>query len=130
MKHEATEKVLDAIRKVLAGEVYLGPKIANTLLSRFVSTRVDPGKSPLDALSDRELEIFNLIGQGLATRQIAEKLSLGTKTVDTHREHIKQKLGFADGQRAAAFRDPTYARRRVSAVTARGSRRRPVGSRR
>jgi DNA-binding NarL/FixJ family response regulator len=103
MKHEATDKVLVAIRKVLTGEVYLGPKIANTLLSRFVSTRVDPGKSPLDALSDRELEIFNLIGQGLATRQIAEKLSLGTKTVDTHREHIKQKLGFATANELLRF---------------------------
>jgi DNA-binding NarL/FixJ family response regulator len=95
MKHEATEKVLGAIRQVLAGEVYLAPKLASTLLSRFVSTHVAPGKSPLDALSDRELEIFTLIGQGLPTRAIAEKLNLGGKTVDTHREHIKQKLGFA-----------------------------------
>jgi DNA-binding NarL/FixJ family response regulator len=103
MKHEATEKVLVAIRQVLGGEMYLAPKIASTLLSRFVSTRVDPGKSPLDALSDRELEIFNLIGQGLATRQIAEKLGLGTKTVDTHREHIKQKLGFATANELLRF---------------------------
>ena len=95
MKHEATEKVLVAIRRVLAGEVYLAPKIASTLLNRFVSTRVTLGKSPLDTLSDRELEIFNLIGQGLPTRQIAERLNVGGKTVDTHREHIKRKLGFA-----------------------------------
>ena len=103
MKHEATEKVLVAIRRVLTGEVYLAPKIASTLLSRFVSTRVTPGRSPLDTLSDRELEIFNLIGQGLPTRQIAEKLSLGGKTVDTHREHIKQKLGFGTANELLRF---------------------------
>jgi DNA-binding NarL/FixJ family response regulator len=103
MKHEATDKVLIAIRRVLSGEVYLAPKIASTLLSRFVSTRVAPGQSPLERLSDRELEIFNLIGQGLPTRQIADKLSLGGKTVDTHREHIKQKLGFATANELLRF---------------------------
>lgn len=103
MKHEATENLLDAIRRVIAGEVYLAPAMSSVLLNRYVATNGQPNRSPLEVLSDRELEVFNLIGQGLPTRQIAEKLKLGTKTVDTHREHIKQKLGFGSANELLRF---------------------------
>jgi DNA-binding NarL/FixJ family response regulator len=93
MKHEAPEVVIGAIRKVLAGEVHLSSAMSGRLLNRFVTTKPEPGTSLLDRLSDRELEVFQLIGRGLSTRAIAEGLFLSVKTIETHREHIKQKLG-------------------------------------
>jgi DNA-binding NarL/FixJ family response regulator len=93
MKHEATDQVLAAIRQVLKGEMYLSPALAGQLLQRLVVTKTAPGQSPLTKLSDRELEIFQLIGRGLPSRQIAEMLFLSVKTVETHRENIKRKLG-------------------------------------
>jgi len=93
MKQEAVDKVLGAIRQVLAGEVYLSETMSKRtmfqLLGRGGGAR---SGSPLEDLSDRELEVFTLIGQGCTTRQIAEKLHLSIKTVETHRAHIKEKL--------------------------------------
>ena len=93
MKEEATEKVLAAIRCVLAGNVYLSDAMAARMLQRFVDGRTDAGASPVDRLSDRELEVFQLIGRGLGTAQIAKKLHLSPKTIETYRAHIKDKLG-------------------------------------
>jgi DNA-binding NarL/FixJ family response regulator len=92
MKEEATETVMLAIRKVLAGQIYLSEKMAARLLSRFVDGSGETGGSPIQRLSDRELEIFELIGRGLSTRRIAETLHLSVKTIESHREHIKEKL--------------------------------------
>ncbi len=92
MKHEATEKVLTAIKQVLNGEIYLSEAMEKKMLHQLVGTGAAPTGSMLSELSDRELEIFNLIGQGRTTRQIAEELHLSVKTIESHRAHIKQKL--------------------------------------
>ncbi|MBE3070212.1 MAG: response regulator transcription factor [Planctomycetes bacterium] len=97
MKEEATEKVLTALRRVLAGAVYLSDAMASRLLSQFVAGDAPGGGSPVDRLSDRELEVFRLIGQGLGTGEIAHRLHLSPKTIETHRAHIKVKLGLDSG---------------------------------
>ncbi len=92
MKQEATEKVLTAIRQVLRGEIYLSEKMEKKMMQQLVGGRAARSGSPLEDLSDRELEVFNLIGQGHGTRQIAEELHLSIKTIESHRAHIKEKL--------------------------------------
>jgi|SwirhirootsSR2_FD_contig_31_16028383_length_795_multi_4_in_0_out_0_1 DNA-binding NarL/FixJ family response regulator len=92
MKQEAVEKVLGAIRQVLAGEVYLSESMSKRTMFQLLGRGGTRTGSPLEDLSDRELEVFTLIGQGCTTRQIAEKLHLSIKTVETHRAHIKEKL--------------------------------------
>jgi DNA-binding NarL/FixJ family response regulator len=92
-KQEATSKIIPAIRRVLEGQVYVSEKMESTLLQRVAGVRsLEPGGSPLDALSDRELEVFQLLGDGKPVRAIAETLHISVKTVEAHREHIKQKL--------------------------------------
>jgi len=98
MKQEALEKVLVAIRKVLEGEIFVSDRITTKMLEKFVSVEgVSQGASPIDLLSNRELTVFRLIGQGNKTRQIAEKLHLSVKTVESYRAHIKDKLKLGDG---------------------------------
>ncbi|MDQ6630455.1 MAG: response regulator transcription factor [Verrucomicrobiota bacterium] len=92
MKQEATERVLIALRRVLKGEVYLSEELGAKMLNRLVGGRTSLNGSPVEELSDRELEVFNLIGQGHGTRPIAEKLHLSVKTIESHRAHIKEKL--------------------------------------
>jgi DNA-binding NarL/FixJ family response regulator len=92
MKEEASEKVMTAIRRVLAGEVYLSESVAARMLSKYVDGRPEQGSNPVERLSDRELEVFELIGRGLGTSQIAEKLHRSIKTIEAHRANIKRKL--------------------------------------
>jgi len=92
MKHEAPQVLLSAIRQVLRGEIYVSEKLRGTLLQRMVGRKTPVQTSPMERLTDRELEIFRLIGAGLTVRDIAEKLCLSPKTVEAHREHIKDKL--------------------------------------
>jgi len=96
MKEEATENVLAAIRQVLGGGVYLSEKMSAKLMHQWVGTSPRSGGSALERLSDRELEVFGLIGQGKATREIAQHLRLSIKTVESHRAHIKEKLNLKD----------------------------------
>jgi DNA-binding NarL/FixJ family response regulator len=101
MKQEATEKVLVAVRRILGGDIYLSDRMANKLLHRYVggaSGDMHSRLSALSALSDRELEVFRLIGEGRGTRQIAEKLHLSIKTVETYQAHIKDKLSLQSGR--------------------------------
>lgn len=91
MKQEATEKVLTAIRQVLQGNIYLSERMQGKILQRVLSGD-DSGLSPIDLLSDRELEVFRLIGHGFATSDIARELNRSVKTVETHRAHLKDKL--------------------------------------
>jgi DNA-binding NarL/FixJ family response regulator len=90
-KQEPAEKLLDAIRHVLRGQVYLTPRMSNRLLHCMVGG-APSGENPVAGLSDRELEVFEMIGQGMTTQQIAHSLQLSDKTIETHREKIKHKL--------------------------------------
>jgi DNA-binding NarL/FixJ family response regulator len=92
MKQEAAENVITALRKINSGEVYISERMATQMLSRMVGGRATPISSPVDLLSDRELEVFALLGKGDGTRDIAEKLNLSVKTIESHRAHIKEKL--------------------------------------
>jgi len=96
MKQEATENVLLALRRVLSGEIYLSKRMANKMLQQFVGAPGIAQKFSIDRLSDRELEVFRLIGQGHGTRRIAEELRLSVKTVESYREHIKEKMTLSD----------------------------------
>jgi DNA-binding NarL/FixJ family response regulator len=91
-KEEATEKVIEAIRYVLKGKVYLSEDMSERILHQFAGIEDLPPEGSISKLSNRELEVFGLIGQGLSTRQIAEKLHRSIKTIETYRESIKQKL--------------------------------------
>lgn len=97
MKHEAADKIATAIQHVLRGELYLSNKMKERVLHRFVSKKNDGLVFAMDTLSSREMEVFQLIGNGFSTRQIAEKLNLSSKTIDSYREHLKLKLGLETG---------------------------------
>jgi DNA-binding NarL/FixJ family response regulator len=92
-KHEPMENLVDAIRRVLAGGVYLSGRSADHVLGRLVGKRKSTDEVSLDQLSDREMEVLNLLGRGHGTREIAGQLSLSPRTIDAHRENIKKKLG-------------------------------------
>ena len=92
-KQEATKKVITAIRTVLEGGLYLSQKMNDKLLySLLGESKADTGISPIDRLTDREFEVFSLLGHGKGTRQIAEQLYISVKTVETYRLRIKEKL--------------------------------------
>lgn len=97
MKQEGTEKVVAAIQRILAGEIYVSEAMAKKLLRTFHESRPDTSGPSVERLSDRELEVFRLIGQGCGTRQIAETLGVSVKTVNTYRQHIKEKLKLESG---------------------------------
>ena len=91
MKEATTEKIIDAIRCVLSGDIYLSPDISSKVLKKMAGVR-EEDRDSIENLSDRELEVFELIGRGLRTADIAERLNLSVKTIESYREHIKQKL--------------------------------------
>jgi DNA-binding NarL/FixJ family response regulator len=97
MKQEATEKVLVAVRRILRGEVYLSDRMVSKMLHRFVGSSPED-RSPICDLTDRELEVFRLIGEGHATRQIAEELHISVKTVESYQAHIKEKLSLKNAR--------------------------------
>jgi DNA-binding NarL/FixJ family response regulator len=92
MKQEGGKKLMDAIRQVLEGKIYVSEKMSADILEIFSGRRANSESSPVEKLTDREFEVFQLIGQGKDTRDIAEQLHLSTKTVDVHRTNIKNKL--------------------------------------
>jgi DNA-binding NarL/FixJ family response regulator len=103
-KDQATDKIVEAIRRVLEGKVYLSDAMAEKMLHRAVGGgRKEVTRSPLDVLADRELEVFRLIGQGVKTAEIAERLHLSVKTVETYRDRIRQKLDLSDGTELAHY---------------------------
>jgi DNA-binding NarL/FixJ family response regulator len=93
-KHEASRTIVQALRTILAGKLYLSQKMTERLMQRAFGPKAGLERSPIESLTDRELEVFELIGDGLTIRQIAAKLQLSPKTIETHREHIKEKLNF------------------------------------
>jgi len=92
MKQEPTDHVMQAIRKILNGEVHLSKRMSDRLLHKMTQPHSAPTISDIETLSDRELEVYRLLGQGRGTRQIAAELHLSISTVETHRAHIKEKL--------------------------------------
>ncbi|MGB7747019.1 MAG: response regulator transcription factor [Verrucomicrobiia bacterium] len=96
MKREAAKKVIEAIRCVLAGQLYVSDKIAALMAEKFVKGRTDASASPIEQLSNRELEVFQLLGLGHNTRQIADHLHVGFKTVQAYCARIKEKLKLAN----------------------------------
>jgi DNA-binding NarL/FixJ family response regulator len=102
MKHEGTDVLLQAIRTVLAGQIYVSPSVNAQLLQHLSTSGKSAGSRPLrppapnaglSGLSNRELQIYRLVGQGVSTKEIARRLFLSVKTVESHRANIKQKLG-------------------------------------
>src|SRR5580700_3935542 len=112
MKQEATERMLVALRRILNREIYVSDRVANKMLQQYVGISAAK-RSPLDDLSDREIEVLRLIGEGNSTRQIAEKLHLSVKTVESYQGHIKDKLGLKNSRELlqyaiqSAIRDKT-----------------------
>jgi DNA-binding NarL/FixJ family response regulator len=100
-KDQATDKIVEAIRCVLKEEVWLTKTIADSILQATVGNRPGTALSPMDALTDRELDVFQLIGDGMKTAQIAMRLKLSIKTVETYRDRIRQKLGLVNGTELA-----------------------------
>lgn len=96
MKQESPEMVITALRKILNGNIHISSKVGSKLLHKFVSRNTATSDSPVDLLSNRELEVFRLVGQGLKTKKIARELNLSTKTIETYIDHIKKKLNFDD----------------------------------
>jgi DNA-binding NarL/FixJ family response regulator len=98
MKNEASDRIRMAIHRVLAGELYLSDRMKEKMLHRLVSSKKNEEVvSSVELLSDREMEVFQLIGNGFSTKQIASKLNLSVKTIDSYREHLKLKLPLEHG---------------------------------
>ena len=95
-KQEATRNILVAIRCVLGGQIYLNQKTASTVISRLTAQAGSVAQGGTDLLADRELQVFEFTGDGLSIRQIAERLHIDTKTVETYRARIKEKLRLKD----------------------------------
>ena len=95
-KQEATEQLITAIRQIVAGRVFLSQRMTERMITQQVGSGNGTPEFSIDALSDRELEVFEQIGHGITTRQIAEKLHLSPKTVETYRENIKHKLNLSN----------------------------------
>jgi DNA-binding NarL/FixJ family response regulator len=97
MKNGSAEELIHAIETVLSGELYVSPRIALLTVHKVVD-RPLPNGSRLDALTDRELHVFALVGAGFGTGRIAKELGLSPRTIETYHEHIKLKLGYADAE--------------------------------
>lgn len=97
MKEAAADHLVGAIRRVLSGGIYVSETMASKMLESMTGSRLKPAASPIERLTDREIEVLEMIGKGVATKIIAEKLSISARTVEAHRAHIKEKLSITDG---------------------------------
>ena len=113
MKHEAMANVVRAIQEVFNGRPYLSPAMAAQIITKFARKSSEDEPDAVDRLSDRELEILELIGKGNEVRQIAKSLHLSSKTVETHRAHIKEKLNLTNARQVARFAVQWIAQRDV-----------------
>jgi DNA-binding NarL/FixJ family response regulator len=104
MKAEALHQVINAVRRVLEGHIFVSPRFGEKLIFKAVhGGESGTAGSPVDLLSDRELEVLVMLGRGHNTKSIANELHLSVKTIETHRAHIKEKLGFADASEMVRF---------------------------
>jgi DNA-binding NarL/FixJ family response regulator len=97
MKETAAENLISAIQRVLSGAIYVSDAMASRMLEQVTGQRGKSGSTGVDQLTDRELEVLEMIGKGTPTKLIADKLKISTRTVEAHRSHIKEKLGITDG---------------------------------
>lgn len=97
MKENATDEILAAVRSVLAGDLYFSHRVGAAAVRRSLATKPEASRSGIEQLSDRELQVFQMIGASFSTREIASQFNLSVKTIETHRENIKQKLHLRDG---------------------------------
>jgi DNA-binding NarL/FixJ family response regulator len=98
MKQDATETVLVALRRILNGEIYVSDRISDRMVQRYIGSRAAGQPASVADLTDRELEVFRLIGEGHSTRQIADVLHISVKTVESYQAHIKEKLSLRSGR--------------------------------
>lgn len=103
MKQQAMENILDALRKVSSGGIYVSPQFSEKLIFKTIAGSTGALGSPVEKLSDRQLEVLQLFGRNKSTREISELLNLSAKTIETHRSHIKEKLGFKDADELMDF---------------------------
>jgi len=103
MKKESPSKIVDAIRKIIQGEIYVSPSVADQVLHQIVNGPGNVSTSPVDRLTDRELEVVQLIGRGLSSREVAESLHLSVKTIESHRAHVKEKLSLRNATELVQF---------------------------
>jgi DNA-binding NarL/FixJ family response regulator len=103
MKQEPADRLLEAVRRVLEGKLYLSEKMTERMLAIQFEKKSRSGESPVEHLSNRELEVLELIGLGLSTHQIAKRVNLNVKTVGTYREKLKKKLNLKSGVELARF---------------------------
>jgi len=109
MKNQALDTVRTAIRKVLTGEIFLSEKMVTQVLKRVVNVRGPETQSPLATLTNREFEVFKLIAQGAGPTEISQVLNVSVKTIDTHRDHIKEKLSLKSGAELRIYATRWYA---------------------
>ena len=103
MKKEDSSRIVEAIHKIVKGEIYVSSRVADQVLHQIVSGPSNSTASPIDRLTDRELEVVQLIGRGLSTREIAESLNLSIKTIESHRAHVKEKLHLRNATELVQF---------------------------
>lgn len=103
MKKESSDKIVEAIKRIIKGEIYVSPRVADQVLHQIVNGPNNVSTSPIDRLTDRELEVVQLIGRGLSTREIAESLNLSVKTIESHRAHVKEKLNLRNATELVQF---------------------------
>lgn len=103
MKKEPPETIITAVRRVIQGEIYVSPTVADQVLHQVVNGPTNSNSSPIERLTDRELEVVQLIGRGLSTREIAENLHLSIKTIESHRAHVKEKLSLRNATELVQF---------------------------
>lgn len=103
MKQEGTDRVLVALRRILNNGIYVSDRIASRMLRHLAGAAGTTLRSPVDGLSDRELEVLRMMGDGQGTRQIAENLHLSVKTVETYQSHLKDKLGLKNSRELVQY---------------------------
>ena len=102
-KQQATEKIVEALRRIVDGRIYLSEQMTDRLLSKVADNPTSSRRISVDRLSNRELQVLELIGNGVGTAEIAERMNLSVKTVETYRQRIRQKLSLKNGAALASF---------------------------
>jgi len=108
MKQAAADQLLIALRRVLAGGVYVSEHLGSSMIERIAGNDLKRTSNPIERLSNRELQVLNLIGRGKTTREVAENLTLSVKTVESHRQRIKKKLNLQTSAQLVQFAVSSY----------------------